>query len=155
MDCCYSHSFCVYCALHWITMRTAVTFFLGVLAGIMCYIASTPNIDSPVYITANHINSDSLRGVTKLYGDDEYDVAYYRKNGYVYKIPNKGTKVKYAGGTGVVDVALDDMRFYVIPAEESEVYKGLSGTRVKTILGEEIAFISSYVDGKLVCVSIK
>ena len=145
-------------------MRTKYKILCGLL-GVACtgllipvyirYISPDPVPAGPLYITAAHIPHEQITGYKFIYEDAERDTAFYIKDDYVYHYPNVGDAVYFQNGKGIVDSIKEGIGFYVVVDENTDVYKGLSGARVRDKNGNDIAFISSAKDkNKLLCVSL-
>lgn len=107
--------------------------------------------DGPVYVTAAHLEPNSLPGYTLLYSDIANDTAYYIKDDYTYYVPDVGDVVYIVNNKCIVTSIERNGAFYV---QSNEIYRGLSGARVKDKDGSVIAFVSSAKDDKILCISI-
>lgn len=150
--------------LRCVLMRLKYRVACGML-GIVCtctfiplyirYITPAPAPTGPLFVTAAHIPHEQVTGYKFIYEDTERDTAFYIKNDYKYHYPDIGETVYFQNGKGIVDSIKDGVGFYVVVDENTEVYKGLSGARVRDKDGNDIAFISSAKDrNKVLCVSI-
>lgn len=117
------------------------------------YVRSETQESPQVYITAAHIPSDQIAGYTLMYVDEDRDAAYYLKDDYQYHAPSVGDTVYFNGEEGTVKRVDVLGRFFV--ETDSQVYQGLSGSRVEAKDGEDIGFISSVKSGELTCVCLK
>lgn len=119
------------------------------------YITPTPLPTGPLYITAAHIPHEQVTGYTFIYEDTERDAAFYIKDDYTYHYPKVGEAVYFQNGKGTVESIKEGVGFYAVVDDNTEVYKGLSGARVRDKDGNDIAFISSAKDKtKVLCVSL-
>lgn len=145
-------------------MRIKYKILCGLL-GVVCtgllvpvyvqYVTPKPVSTGPLYITAAHIPHEQIVGYRFIYEDTGRDAAFYIKDDYAYHYPEIGDAVYFQNGKGTVDSIKEGVGFYVIVDEDTDVYKGLSGARVRDEKGNDIAFISSAKDkNKLLCVSL-
>lgn len=112
-------------------------------------------VHGQLYITAAHIQPESLSGYTLMYADENRDIAYYLRNDYEYHYPKIGDVVYFGSNKGVVEEIEEGVGFYVKIGPEVEVYQGMSGTRVRDTKGNEIAFIAQLKGTDyLLCVSL-
>lgn len=137
---------------------------LCIVLGVLCTVTLLPwylrftrnsgRIPDQVYITAAHLPHDSVMGYTFMYEDTDRDTAYYIKNDYTYHYPTVGDTVYFADSKATVDTIVSGTGFYVTVTGDTEIYKGLSGARVKNANGKDIAFISAAKGrNKLLCIS--
>lgn len=147
-----------------ILMRLKYKITCGLL-GVVCtcifipayirYITLAPVPAGPLFVTAAHIPHEQVTGYKFIYEDTERDMALYIKNDYKYHYPDIGETVYFQNGKGTVDSIKDGVGFYIVVDENTDVYKGLSGARVRDKDGNDIAFISSAKDRtKVLCVSL-
>lgn len=133
---------------------------LGIVATLLLVPAyfkvfSPPYSETPIYITAAHLDPSTVTGYTLIYSDEDRDTAYYIKDDYTYHYPEIGETVYFANCKGTVDSIKEGVGFYVSVDKDSEIYKGLSGARVKDSRGKDIAFVSSAKSKeKILCVSL-
>lgn len=114
-----------------------------------------PYTETPLYITAAHLDPETVIGYTLIHTDTERDAAYYIKDDYTYHYPEVGETVYFANCKGIVESIKKGVGFYVSVDKDSEIYKGLSGVRVKDSKGRDIAFVSSAKSKeKILCVSL-
>lgn len=136
---------------------------VSLIFGIVCTVVAVPVYMNSckesasadmIFITAAHIPEESIVGYTLMYKDTSRDTAYYLKDDYRYSYPDIGDTVYFGNTKGVVTDIKEGVGFYVKP--RGEVYKGMSGARVRDSHGDDIAFISSAKSAdKILCVSIK
>ena len=125
---------------------------LSAATAFLCGMQKREVIGSPVYITAAHLNPESLPGYTRIYADTDRDTAYYLKDDFDYHTPSVGEEVTIDNMQYMVTSVQDNVGFYV---KCDDAYRGMSGSRVLDAGGNEIGFVSaSQPNGELLCIAI-
>ena len=131
--------------------HVVVLCLLSAATAFLCGMQKREVIGSPVYITAAHLNPESLPGYTRIYADRDRDTAYYLKDDFDYYTPSIGEEVTIDSMQYMVTSVKDNVGFYV---KCDDAYRGMSGSRVLDTGGNEIGFVSaSQPNGELLCIS--
>ena len=106
-----------------------------------------------VKITAAHIPSTDFPNMTRVFVDDEKDLAVYIDTTYQPSVPDVDTEVVFVDGSIGVVVDVDKDGFYV-KQDKNTVTHGFSGTEVVTDSSKYLGFVSSMdKDGIIYCVA--
>lgn len=129
---------------------------LGIAITVLLYkpnVVAPTDMKSNILITAAHL--DNVAGYKLLYKDEDRDVAYYLDEQLdLTTLTTGGVTIEGLPDCKIIEASPG--RFTVETSRPDLICNGLSGTRVKSLTGEEIGFVSQMKEGgKLECKTLQ